>query len=266
MAVKIGHARIDERGKTHGGQAGDQNGQEVMVSNWYNKPWDLVIRPKNSSDAEAIAKAMEQACANNHIGYNQYNRVSLYDEASKYGFDISKVTKNVDTDCSALVAVCVNAAGIKVDKKMYTGNEHGLLKNTGKFDILTDGKYVQKEDYLRRGDILLKKHSHTAIVLTNGKYEQPKHKTVACDIPAKYGLDGNFKSTFVTTGKVNMRNDAGKSKKILTVLPKGSKVECGGYYNVDPSTKRPWLLVTYKNAGTNTTYIGYVSTMYLKKQ
>ena len=31
MAVKLGSARIDENGKAHGGQAGDQTGKEVSV-------------------------------------------------------------------------------------------------------------------------------------------------------------------------------------------------------------------------------------------
>ena len=35
MAVKIGSARIDENGKAHGGQAGDQTGKEVSTQSWY---------------------------------------------------------------------------------------------------------------------------------------------------------------------------------------------------------------------------------------
>ena len=40
MAVKIGHASIDENGKAAGGKAGDQTGREVCVRDWdwYNKP------------------------------------------------------------------------------------------------------------------------------------------------------------------------------------------------------------------------------------
>ena len=37
MAVKIGHASIDERGKISGGKAGDQTGKEVCIRDWYNK-------------------------------------------------------------------------------------------------------------------------------------------------------------------------------------------------------------------------------------
>ena len=55
MAVKIGSARIDENGKAHGGQAGDQTGKEVSTQNWYlhSKGW-RVFRAKNPSVAEKI--------------------------------------------------------------------------------------------------------------------------------------------------------------------------------------------------------------------
>lgn len=62
MAVKIGHASIDERGKARGGAAGDQTGKEVCLRDWYDKNWVSVLRPKNEKEAEKMAKAMEQAC------------------------------------------------------------------------------------------------------------------------------------------------------------------------------------------------------------
>lgn len=167
MAVKIGHASIDENGTVKGGTAGDQTGKEVCVRNWYNKPWASVIRPKDSAQAEKIAKAMEQACANDKIGYDQSQRTTLYSKAKAANWDLSKITAACECDCSSLVAVCVNAAGISVSKDIYTGNEKTALANTGAFTVLTDAKYISKPDYLKRGDILLCS-GHTAIVLTDG--------------------------------------------------------------------------------------------------
>lgn len=43
-AGKIVHARINELGKTTGGQTGDQTGNEIAVSSYYNKPWTYVLR------------------------------------------------------------------------------------------------------------------------------------------------------------------------------------------------------------------------------
>lgn len=167
MAVYIGHASIDERGKAKGGAAGDQTLKEVYKRTWYSKPWHTVFRPKSATVAEKIAKAMEQACSNNNIGYDQYQRTTLYTQAKAKKWDISKVTVKCETDCSALVAVCCNAAGVAVSKDMYTGNETAVLKGTGKFNTLTDSVYTKSSSYLKRGDILLG-NGHTAIVLTNG--------------------------------------------------------------------------------------------------
>lgn len=167
MAVKIGHASIDERGKASGGVAGDQTGKEVCTREWYNKSWISVIRAKDSKIAEKIAKAMEAACANDKIGYDQSQRTTLYTEAKAKNWDLSKITKACETDCSALVAVCVNAAGVTVSKDIYTGNEESALKNTGKFEVLKESKYLTSDAYLKRGDILLS-NGHTAVALSNG--------------------------------------------------------------------------------------------------
>ena len=88
MAVKIGSARIDEYGRAHGGQAGDQTGKEVSTQNWYlsSKGW-RVFRAKNPSVAEKIAQCMERACKNSKIGYDQYQRNTLYKAAEPFGFD-----------------------------------------------------------------------------------------------------------------------------------------------------------------------------------
>lgn len=168
MAVKIGHASIDENGKGRGGKAGDQTGREVYTRDWYNKPWNKVIRANDSEVAEKMAKAMEAACANDNIGYDMNERTTLFTEAKKHNFDISKVNVKCETDCSALIAVCANAAGIKISKDIWTGNEADAFDNTKKFEVLEESKYLTSDKYLKRGDILLNEAHHTAMVLSNG--------------------------------------------------------------------------------------------------
>lgn len=172
MAVKIGHASLDENGKIAGGKAGDQK-SEVCTRNWWKNGWNKVIRAKNPKVANLIARAMEQACANKNIGYDQKQRTTLYEQAMATGFDLSKITTPCECDCSSLVAVCVNASGIKVSKDIYTGNEAKALQATGAFTVLTTKGYTDYDSYLMRGDILLKEGSHTAVVLTNGDRVNP---------------------------------------------------------------------------------------------
>ena len=270
MAVYIGHASIDERGKANSGKAGDQTGKEVYKRTWYSKPWHTVFRPKSATVAEKIAKAMEQACANNNIGYDQYQRTTLYTLAKAKGWDISKVATKCETDCSALVAVCCNAAGIAVSKDMYTGNEKTVLNGTGKFTIYTAAKYVGGSSYLKRGDILLG-NGHTAIVLSNGdKVETTDKKETTSTAKTKQKiasgtaqsisrpLAGTYK---VTASKLNVRDKASTTSAVLVAIPKDTEVKNFGYYTEYDGTKWLYIQFNYKNV----LYTGFASSKYLKK-
>lgn len=253
--IKIGHAYSDENNKARGGSSGDQTGKEVLIQNWYNRTnsWNTVFRAKDVSIAEKIAKTIEQACLNDNIGYNQSQRTTLYEQAKKLRWDLSKITKKCDCDCSSLVAVCVSAAGIKVNKNMYTGNQKAVLQATGKFEILTDYKYLTKPDYLKRGDILLGP-GHTAIVISDNTTQILVERAKSFD-KAKAGT---YK---VVVSNLNVRQGAGTTKHILVTIPKETKVKCYGYYTQIEDTI--WLYVQFKYNNKN--YTGFVSSKYLTK-
>lgn len=194
MAVRIGHASIDENGRISGGAAGDQTGKEVCIRNWYSKGWEFVARAKDPAVAARIAAAAEAACSNPNIGYDQLSRNTLMTQAKAVGYDLSKITTPCECDCSSLVSVCVRAA---VGRDFYTGNApttrnlKTVLKALGGFQILTDKKYLTGTDYLQRGDILCKAGSHTVIVLDDGSavtskpVEQPATYTVTLPVLQK---------------------------------------------------------------------------------
>ena len=171
MAVKIGHASIAENGKATNGAAGDQTGKEVCIRNWYlnQKGW-VVLRCKDAAKRDKIAEAMEKACKNAAIGYDQNQRDTLFNNVKNSGFDPSKTTKNVETDCSALVRVCIAYAyGKDVAGNIRTISEPATLVNTGLFTKHTEDKYCKSSDYLLRGDILCTPVSgHTVVVLDDG--------------------------------------------------------------------------------------------------
>lgn len=169
MTVTIGSARIDENGHASGGAAGDQTGKEVSTQNWYkhSKGW-RVLRCKDPGKAAKIAEAMIAACKNPKIGYDQDQRLTLYNLAKNVGFDPGKVTTACETDCSALVRVCMAYAGIMV-ANFTTPNEASVILATGLFVELTASKYTTGSAYLRKGDILVTKtQGHTVVVLTDG--------------------------------------------------------------------------------------------------
>lgn len=209
MAVKVGSARIDENGNAHGGVAGDQTGKEVSTQDWYkhSKGW-VLLRPKDSTQAEKIAACMEAACKNANIGYDQYQRLTLYNAAKEVDFDCSKVTKKVETDCSALVRVCCAYAGITVGN-FRTTNEASLLMATGKFEKFTDSAYTTKSDKLKRGDVLVTKtQGHTVVVLSDGANASVTPVTAP-------------KTVFVTGGSVYVRKGAGTKNEAVGVVYKG---------------------------------------------
>ena len=57
MAVRIGHASIDENGSATGGAAGDQTGKEVCIRSWYAKGWKVLLRAKDPAVRKKIALA-----------------------------------------------------------------------------------------------------------------------------------------------------------------------------------------------------------------
>lgn len=171
MAVLIAHASLGENGLARGGTAGDQTGNEVCIRSWYNKPWGCVIRFTDPIMREKLAKCMENAAANNHIGYDQNQRNTLLKYARKYNYDVSRVVDDCETDCSALVSVACMYAGIPESVLTLNGNcattrtLRPILKSTGEVDIYTTTMYTGKTDKLIRGDILLKEGSHVAVVV-----------------------------------------------------------------------------------------------------
>lgn len=169
--VYVYGASIDENGKAHGGQAGNQTGRELKKQKWYkhDKTW-RVFRVKDAGVAAKIAQCAKAAVANRHIGYDQYQRNTLYKEAQPYGFDVSKVTTDCETDCSALVRVCCAFAGILgLPSDFRTGNMPKNLLKTGAFVELTGSRYTDTYTYLKAGDILVTATSgHTVVVGNDG--------------------------------------------------------------------------------------------------
>lgn len=228
--VRVGSARIDENGKLVGGQAGDQTGLEVAIEPWYlhTKGW-VVIRAKDANVAERIAADMEMACKNDLVGYDQSTSWDLYDKVRQYGWDCSKLKTAAETDCSSLVRVCVAYAVGKSIPWFSTLNQVTVLSGTGYFDILTDAKYTQSSDYLRRGDILCTcTQGHTVVVLDNGTAGQT---ATASSSKGNTSLCGTGIGTAVAQQAMHVRSGAGTSHTSLAIISAGTAVEVLGIEN-----------------------------------
>jgi len=163
----IGSARVDSKGKYSGDTAGDQKqtsgpdykGEVSMQEMYQHKKGWYILRPKRVDYADEIAKAMERACNNKNIGYDQADRLQIM----TYG---TSTNTPCDCDCSSLVRRCIKeGTGIDVGN-FTTGNERAKLIASGMFfDI---GTYVtQSITPLFNGDVLVtKEKGHTVIVVS----------------------------------------------------------------------------------------------------
>lgn len=184
MAVKIGHASIDENANASGGRAGDQTGKELCIRDWYTKGWNVLLRPVRADLAEKSARAMEAACANANIGYDQMARNTLYEKAKAVNFLLDAIEKACECDCSSLVHVCAIAGGAKLEYGANGYTTRTMVRAfvaSGDYIKLTGSEYLTSDSLLKRGDILVKEGSHTAMVLGDGEEAviiQPKPEIV----------------------------------------------------------------------------------------
>lgn len=184
MISNSGH---DENGKYTGGKAGDQTGQEWAVIPWYNRPWNVVLRYPDKLVAEEIANMAYAAAENNYVGYDQNQRTTYWAALKAVNFDPSKIKTPCEDDCSAGVTANIKAVGYKLNIQAlkdlpldtYTGNMKKRLMAAG-FTPLYDSKYLNSDNYLLPGDILLYEGHHTATNLSTGSKVKDDKKTYPC--------------------------------------------------------------------------------------
>ena len=142
MVVKCGWASVGETGRGRGNKAGDQTGREVKLGAWYDFGQTVMLRFKKRTIAEAYAKAIRQMCNNQNIGYDMDDRDTLWNALNKVGWDVSKVVKPVECDCSMLVACGVNVAVGKALKR-HPRESFFLASKFPGYDVNNFGKHKE---------------------------------------------------------------------------------------------------------------------------
>ena len=196
----LGHARIDDFRNIADGVAGDNSGKEVTITPYYVNPkgW-RVLRAKDTDIANNIATAMQKACENNNIGYDQKQRNSLYNLIAGKGFDPSQANQACETDCSALIRVCIlyalNVKGLDISiKDFITSNEADVLLKAKLFSEMIGDEYTSQSKFLKRGDILVTKiKGHTSVVIEDegSTVKKKTKKYILGDRVLKNGLEGD---------------------------------------------------------------------------
>lgn len=171
----ISNCGSDENRGYSGGRAGDQTGGEWALINWYNRPWNCVIRHPDPKVRAMIAQMAIAAAKNNNIGYDQGQRTTFWQHLVTSNYDPAQITIPCEADCSSGVAAICKAVGYRLGIQklkdisiyVYTRIQRDALRAAG-FQILTDSKYLTSDRYLLEGDILLNDIAHTAINVTTG--------------------------------------------------------------------------------------------------
>lgn len=236
MSVLIGHASIDENKRTKGGIAGDQTGKEVCTRLWYNGSWDYVLRCKNPVKADKMASICESICNNPYVGYDQNERNSLIKMVRMFGYDVKNINVPCECDCSSLMAVCAECAGIKVYSSTNaptTTSMKSVYMATGQFEILTSLQYLITDKNLKRGDILVHAGHHTVMVLNNTAAINAKTESEYI-IGKTYTLDANLYIRLTPNGDklemysltTNAQLNAYTDDEGYCILRKGTRVTC----------------------------------------
>ncbi len=194
MISNCGH---DSRGKYSGDVAGDQTGTEWYLRSWYPGNWIAVYRHPDAQVRAMLANMATAAAKNDHVGYDQGERMTFWRELQKVNYDPAKITTDCEADCSSGVGAIVKGAGIRlgnaalqgVSPYIYTGNEGAALVAAG-FAKLTESKYLTSDSYLLAGDILLSS-GHTTIVVSNGSSANASTPVVSTSLASgKYPCKG----------------------------------------------------------------------------
>lgn len=229
MISNCGH---DEKNKYTGGAAGDQTGGEWTKRAWYSRPWSCVLRyEKNPKVGAVIAEMAKAAADNNNVGYDQWQRLTFWQELKKADYNPALIDTKCETDCSAGVMAIVKGAGYRLNIKALQGvNVNDVCRQMradlvkAGFTCLTAKKYLISDEYLLPGDILLNDTAHTCINLTAGKKAtqepeaKPQKEVQTVDITLNILKKGD-KNPQVGTVQTIMKQKGfkGSDKKQLTI-------------------------------------------------
>ena len=187
--MSIANLGKDERGKYIGGKAGDQTGKEYAIIPWYNRPFNVILRYPNKDVARDIALLSRESALNDHIGYDQGNRLSFYNKLKNtVNWNPANIIEDVEADCSSSTAAILIAVGnrLKIQKlrdlspALTTKNMRKALVAAG-FTAFVDGVYTTSDKFLLPGDILLCVNHHVAVNLDKGAGD-PSLVTIANEV------------------------------------------------------------------------------------
>lgn len=255
--MKILQASISENGTTGwDGKAkkGDQ-GNELNIKPWYDKPWDAVLRHPSRDIALRAAVTAYKLYYSRLVGYDQSERNTLYQGLKSCGFDVDAYIDSgikAETDCSALVyaAYAVHMPTIRSDGNAPVTAEMVDFYSDHGFTVFKSPAYTRGTENLLVGDILVKAGKHTCICV--GNMPETKRGTTVLDYirsvmgESKRLEDARKIGIYRAKTELNLRATPVTGDSVA-VVPTGGMIACyGEYMSVDGHT---WLHGSYFTTG-----------------
>lgn len=234
--IKIVHARIDENGNIVGGKQGDQTGREVVKQDFYDDSWHTVYRAKEVAIAKHMVKGAEQIAKNDHIGYSQDRRYTMYEQAKKLNFNFDKIETDCSCDCSQMIATLIMSTGINVKKEFFTWNMDGIMEQTGQFEKIPYTKGMT----LKAGDIVLKT-GHVVIVVESDAYDLWVGECYGVALAPVYADTSETKRcTYPALGTGNLFEVIGETNDFYKIRIAGNHI---GYINKNYVLRKTTLMM-----------------------
>lgn len=270
--IQVISASIGENGSIHGGAPGDQTGAEVWVRNWYNKPWNLMLRYPDINVARAAATAGYLIANSNLAGYNQDERNTLYQALKRHNFNVPAYIasgEKTNCDCSSFVFACYAVAlpAIRYDGDAPSTSEMRAAYTSWGFTAYTQSMYLTSPDHLLIGDILVSEGRHTVIAWEEGAAPVYNDEIIIkknyAGAGAASGFDGQLAGLYRVIAPLYIRSGASLEAAKMAIMPADEIVYCNGLFGSEAARK--WLRVEYTDAKEGIIYKGFASAAYLKK-
>lgn len=265
MISNCGH---DERNQYHGGAAGDQTSKEWEIREWYNRPWECVLRHPDPIVRELMALYAERAAKNDNVGYDMYQRLTYWKMLEKYNYDPAIIAEKCEADCSSGITANAKAIGVllgnrdmyNISVNTYTEDMKKNFQKAG-FKVLTAKKYLKSQDELLRGDILLNEKSHVCTNLTTGSKIQNDHKVTPEEIAEAYKKAAEqFANSTPTPSKTTATYEVTNVSTYLNVRKEPNGTIVGKLYN-----KNKVEVVSINGGWAKLDSGNYISANYIKK-
>ena len=152
----------------------DDPASDYVVKDWYNHPWDAVLRPTNKELAELSANMAIAAANNNNIIYiwggNSYHRA-----LEENNNDPSAITYQCGTDCMGTCFANIKGAMRRLGMDPsgipdLSTSSADVLLNYG-YEKFTDWDHIGTDAHAQRGDVYVNYVQHACMHVGDGNLD-----------------------------------------------------------------------------------------------